>query len=156
MLRSILFSFLLDLGSTVNRCFLRFCVHLGWIWVQNLFHFGCILGPVWDHVGSVLGQFWLHLGSILHPFGVYGGVLWRKSFRVGPRAAAGEEPFPILSDFGRKRRPQGVPKWPKNRWKINAKINAKFGLVFAWPSEHCWVTLEVFLGPWTLDFECFV
>ena len=132
MLRSILFSLLLDLGSIFNRCFLRFCVHLGWIWVQNLFHFGCILRPVWDHFGSGLGPFWLHLGSILHPFGVYGRVLWRKSFRVGPRAAAGEEPLPILSDFGRKRRPQGVPKWSQNGRKIVEKSMQKSMLNSAW------------------------
>ena len=40
--------------------------------------------------------------------------------------------------------------------KIDAKIYAKFGLVFAWPWERFRVSLEVFLGPWTLDFECFV
>ena len=85
MLRSILCSFGLDLGSEIVPC-------------------------------------WLHLRSILGPFGVFGGVLWRKSSRVGPRAAPGTEPLPILSDFGRilsdfgrKRRPQGVPKWIKNR-----------------------------------------
>ena len=142
MLRSILFSLLLDLGSTFNRCFLRFCVHLGWIWVQNLFHFGCILRPVWDHFGSGLGPFWLHLGSILHPFGVYGRVLWRKSFRVGPRAAAGEEPLPILSDFGRKRRPQGVPKWSQNGTKILEKSMQKSMLNSAW----FFMALGAFLG----------
>ena len=30
------------------------------------------------------------------------------------------------------------------------------GWVFAWPRERFWSTLGVSLGPWTLDFECFV
>ena len=34
--------------------------------------------------------------------------------------------------------------------------HGKFGWVFAWPRERSWSTLGMFLGPWTLDYECFV
>ena len=137
MLRSILFSFRLDLAS-------------------ELVPFGCILGSVWNHFGSILAPFLFQLGSILEPFGFFRGVLWRKSSRVEPRAARGIQRTSILNVFGRKRGPRGFPKSIKNRWKIDAKINGKFGWVLAEPWEGFWLTLGMFLGPWTLDFECFV
>ena len=128
---------------------------------------GSELVPFWVYFGSSLGPFWFRVGSILAPFGVLFASIWglwegpveeklpsRTLGRRGRRAPPHFKRF--LGDFGRKRRPQGVPKWLKDSGKINAKINAKFGLVFAWPWQHCWVTLEVFLGPGTLDFECFV
>ena len=49
-----------------------------------------------------------------------------------------------------------APKIDQKSMNIDAKINGKFGWVFAWPRERCWLTLGVFLGPWTLENECLV
>ena len=96
MLPSILWSFRLDVGSE--------------------------LVPFWLYFGSSFGPFWFHVGSILAPFGVHFESVWglwrgpvQEKLPSRTEGRRGRRAPPILSDFGRKRRPQGVPKWLKNR-----------------------------------------
>ena len=81
--------------------------------------FACGVGPFWYQSGLFL----FYSGSVYNPVGVYGGVLCRKSCRVGPKAGAVDGLSFILRDFGRSSRLQGVPKWWKNCLKRNGRIN---------------------------------
>ena len=40
--------------------------------------------------------------------------------------------------------------------KIWPKIDIKIDVILDRPSERLWLTLGVFLAPWTLENECFV
>ena len=128
MLRSILFSFRLDFTSEL----VPFCLHSG-----------SSLEPFW----FILAPFLFHLRSILVPFGSFWGVLWRKSSRAKSGTAGVAYRCSILSVFGRNRSPRGVPKSLKNRWKIDAKIDEKFGWVLAEPWDGFWSTLGSFWHP---------
>ena len=57
---------------------------------------------------------------------------------------------PILSDFGFKLGPTGVPKRSQTRQKNSSKTDAKIDAIFEGPLKRCWLTLVVFLGPRTL------
>ena len=62
----------------------------------------------------------------------------------------------LFGDLGAQREPNGGPKMePKSRTN-SPKINAKIDAIFEGPLERFWLTLGVFLGPWTLENECLV
>ena len=135
MLRSILFSFRLDLASE--------------------------LVPFWLHSGSSLEPFWFHFGSMFVPFGVHFGTiwgLWRGPVEEKlPRRTEGRGGQIAYLHFKRFWPQKGATRRPnidQKSMKIDAKINGKFGWVFARPRERFWLTLGVFLGPWTFENEC--
>ena len=43
-----------------------------------------------------------------------------------------------------------------NLRKFSPKIDVKIDVILDRPSERLWLTLGVFLAPWTLENECFV
>ena len=67
-------------GSRFNRCFVRFCFHFCWIWVQLLidasFDFVFISAGFGFRTCSIFGVFWLQFGTILVPCWVHFGSVW--------------------------------------------------------------------------------
>ena len=137
MLRLILFSFRLDLASE--------------------------LVPFWLHSGSSLEPFWFHFGSIFVPFGVNFGTIWlllrspvEEKFpskigdRWGTLASRLFESF--WAQKGATRAPKIAKKSSKKRCKNRFEIRLGFGRALG----GFLVDFEIFLGPWTLDFVCFV
>ena len=147
----------------------------GWIWVQVLidasvdfvFFFRLDLASelvsFWLHSGSSLEPFWFHFGSIFVPFGVHFGTIWLLT--RGPV----EEKFPSRSEgrgekvallhFKRCWAQKGATrllkidqKSMKNRCKNQWEIRLGFGRALG----AFLVDFVMFLGPWTLDFECLV
>ena len=112
MLRSILFSFRLDLVSE--------------------------LVPFWLHSGSSLEPFWFHCGSIFVPFGVHFGTIWlllrgpvEEKFpsKIGDRwDQVGPPPFKrFWPQKGATRLPKIDQKSMKNRCKNQWEIQLGFG-----------------------------
>ena len=137
MLRSILFSFRLDLASE--------------------------LVPFWLHSGSSLEPFWFHFGLIVFPFGVHFGTIWlllrgpvEEKFpsRIGDRwgQSAVLHFERVWAQKGATRRPKIDQKSMKNRCKNQWEIRLGFGSALG----VCLVDFGILVGPWTLDFECFV
>ena len=143
----------MDLGSRFNRFDFVF------IWLD----LASELVPFWLHYGSSLEPFWFHFGSIFVPFGVHVGTIWL--LLRGPV----EEKFPsriegrggkvALLHFKRFWAQKGATRLPKidkksmknrckNQWEIRLGFGSALGVFL--------VDFDMFLGPWTLDFECFV
>ena len=137
MLRLILFSFRLDLASE--------------------------LVPFSLHSGSSLEPFWFHFGSIFVPFGVHFGTIWlllrgpveekfpsRIEGRGGKTVSLHFKCFWVQK--GATRLPKIDQKSMKNRCKNQWEIRLGFGRALGAFLDD----FGMFLGPWTLDFECFV
>ena len=125
MLRLILGSFRLDLGTSFNRCFVWFCFQFGWVWVQVLidasFDFVFILGGFGFRNYSIWAPCWVHCGTI---WGLWRGPVEEKlpSRTEGRWRTLGSPHFKrFWPQKGATRRPKSI----KNRWKIDARIDQK-------------------------------
>ena len=114
--------------------------------------FGVLAAPF----GIILEVLGIQMGCFLKDFGGLAASLDALGAQFAPGPPGCFQGRPLFSDFGAQREPKGVPKWSQNREKNCPKVDAKIAATFEGPLERCWLTLAVFLGPWTLENECLV
>ena len=148
-------SFRLDLGSSFNRCFVRFCFHFGWIWVQVLidasFDFVFMLGGFGFRNYSILAPYWVQFGTI---WSLWRGPVEEKlpSRTEGRWAQVGSRNF---KRFWAQKVATRRPKMDQTSMENLCKMEIRLGFCMA--SGLFLVDFGgVLWGPWTLENECLV
>ena len=100
-------------------------------------------------IGVQMGCFLEDFGGLVASLGAMGA-----QFAPGPPSLI--QGRPLFSDFCAQREPKGDPKMDSKSIKQQSKIDTKIEAIFEGPLERFWLTLGVFLRPWTLENECLV